>query len=887
MKMNRIASALALLIVGLITESSAQILYTQLISNAPQFQLRQVNGDGSGDTAIGLPFASVSYPTWSRDAALFAISAPNPNRPNEHSYNVYAINPVTGAIQQITLFQDLSADPQTGTFRWNLPYYKAFSPDRSAMAVSSFIVQGSRGTTSQVTPVLEVYSTATPVNPLLVHVHSNRANSHHAGEGVDWHPSQNVLVTPVESSAPLQSGGSGSGQVTALFLLDPVDGAIQRGRFRQITFPRADVSADFTFRWGEHDYQPKFSPNGVGVAYVRSFQNLSLTRGGYDPNIQSLRILNLNTGADTEVLRLQPGGYVNSLDWSPDGTALVFSLGQQRNGVNGLEQDNLPETNEIYVVNVNGTGVRRLRGAGAASPAWRPLTAAGQTPTGNNVVVQSPSGDAFVIFPAVSQAGTSTFAPINPASAGALPAGYTILNNAPAYDITTTAAFTPPVAVCHTISAIASEAEFARARILHGENGQLVDRTILSPDALAPDFATRKVCARVNSLSPFVTALAPAAPTPTPTPSTSTVQLSQSTYHISEGSGFASITVTRTGDTASALAVNYSTLDAAGLASCTQLNGQASERCDYSTTLGTLRWAAGEGANKTFTIPVVDDRHQEGDEVLTVALSNPLGATISGAQSTATVIISDNGNDTGTSNPIDEHGFFINQQYLDFLGRLPDGGGFANWMATLGACPGGGYGTQNPDCDRIKIAMSTFQSAEFQSRGYWAYRFYEVAFGRRPSYSEFIPDMAQVGGPKSPQEEALAKDQYMNEFVLRGAFVNGYAATVNNPTAYVDTLLQTAGLANHPLRATLMAQLQGGQKTRAQVLREIVESKEVEDRFYIRGFVSMMYYGFLRRDPDQTGFQNYVNQLNQTWDPRKVTFDFIYSAEYMGRFGKP
>ena len=50
---------------------------------------------------------------------------------------------------------------------------------------------------------------------------------------------------------------------------------------------------------------------------------------------------------------------------------------------------------------------------------------------------------------------------------------------------------------------------FALVRILHEEGGILVDRTILPPDSPSPDFVTRSVCARVNSLSPFVVALAP------------------------------------------------------------------------------------------------------------------------------------------------------------------------------------------------------------------------------------------------------------------------------------------------------------------------------------------------------------------------------------------
>lgn len=329
-----------------------------------------------------LPFGNVAAPVWSRDAAVLAVNATSPNRPNEHSINAYVINAANGGVQQITNFQDTPADAQTGTFQWLFSQYEAFSPDRSAIVIESLIVSGGRSGSTRTTPILEVYSTATPANPALVHVYTERTGlSHHAGEGVDWHPGQNLLVTPFESSARFQSGSS-SGQVTALFLLEPVAGAVDQGRSRQLTFPRADVAPDFSFTWSEHDYQPRFSPNGIEVAYVRSFQSISLARAGRDPNIQSIRILNLNTGAETEVLRFNPGGYVGRLEWSADGTALAFDLGQQESGVNGLQQNAVPQTNEIYVVDVDGSGLRRLRSGGTSTPAW-PITAPPSPSLGN------------------------------------------------------------------------------------------------------------------------------------------------------------------------------------------------------------------------------------------------------------------------------------------------------------------------------------------------------------------------------------------------------------------------------------------------------------------------------------------------------------------------
>jgi hypothetical protein len=83
-----------------------------------------------------------------------------------------------------------------------------------------------------------------------------------------------------------------------------------------------------------------------------------------------------------------------------------------------------------------------------------------------------------------------------------------------------------------------------------------------------------------------------------------------------------------------------------------------------------------------------------------------------------------------------------------------------------------------------------------------------------------------------------------------------------------------------------VAALNANQKTRAQVLREIVELPSVTDKFFIRAFVAMQYFGYLRRDPDTLGYNNWVTTL--TADPsnfRHMIFGFIYSDEYRHRFG--
>jgi len=361
-----------------------------------------------------------------------------------------------------------------------------------------------------------------------------------------------------------------------------------------------------------------------------------------------------------------------------------------------------------------------------------------------------------------------------------------------------------------------------------------------------------------------------------------TLQLSNGSFSVNESAGLATVTVTRVGDTSRAATIQFATTDTAGLQSCTVSNGKASERCDYGTAVGTVRFAIGE-TTKTFTMPIVDDALVEGDETFTVNLSGPAGATL-GTTTTATITIVDNDTSPATQNPADSVNLFVTQQYIDFLGRLPDTIGFANWTATLGGCPNGGFGEfDNPDCDRVHVSAGFFLSEEFRGRGYFAYKFYEVGFDRRPAYVEFMPDMVQVGGPQSPESEALSKTAYTDAFVQRQEFKNRYDALSNS--AYVDAL-ETNAEVTLTNKAALVDALNTSQKTRAQVLREIVELQSVTDKFFIRAFVAMQYFGYLRRDPDTIGFDNWVTTL--TADPsnfRHMIFGFIFSNEYRHRFG--
>lgn len=336
--------------------------------------------------------------------------------------------------------------------------------------------------------------------------------------------------------------------------------------------------------------------------------------------------------------------------------------------------------------------------------------------------------------------------------------------------------------------------------------------------------------------------------------------------------------MTRTG-TSGAATVDYATSDGSALNECTVMSGMGSSRCDYATSLGTLRFTNGEGSKSIF-IPIVNDSFSEGNEVFSITLSNPVG-TFLGPPTSATITIQDNESANG-SNPVDLVDFFIRQNYIDFLGREPDPAGLTGWRNVLNNC---GTTVAQP-CDRIEVSAGFFRSEEFQSRGYFIYRFYS-SVGRIPVSEEFFPDFAKVSGFLTADQLEANKVAYVNEFMGRAEFQTKYAATFNSPTAYVEALLQTVNVPAHPSKGTWITTLTGNNTSpnRALVLRQLVESTEVFNKYSNEAFVIMQYFGYLRRTADAS-YLDWVQIMNQTNGNYRIMINgFMNSAEYRRRFG--
>ncbi|WP_428312727.1 Calx-beta domain-containing protein [Hydrocarboniphaga sp.] len=103
--------------------------------------------------------------------------------------------------------------------------------------------------------------------------------------------------------------------------------------------------------------------------------------------------------------------------------------------------------------------------------------------------------------------------------------------------------------------------------------------------------------------------------------------LSAAAYNVVESAGSVSITVSRSGGSSGAAAVDYATG-----------NGSATAGSDYTAVSGTLNWADGDSADKTIELTIMNDEQLEPDENFTLNLGNASGAAL-GTPASATITI--------------------------------------------------------------------------------------------------------------------------------------------------------------------------------------------------------------------------------------------------------
>jgi hypothetical protein len=212
---------------------------------------------------------------------------------------------------------------------------------------------------------------------------------------------------------------------------------------------------------------------------------------------------------------------------------------------------------------------------------------------------------------------------------------------------------------------------------------------------------------------------------------------------------------------------------------------------------------------------------------------------------------------------------------------------------------------------RGALSANFFRSPEFQRKGSYVMYLYTITLGQRPAtvaelndaskvdrphYKEFFDDLATIS---TPNDDPVLTEQKKNElsvaWLQRAEILARFPASMTN-AAFVQKLVDTAGV-NLGNQTALVNDLNGGQKTRAQVLRAVAESPEVDDKFYKQAFVTMEYFGYLRRDPEvcvgspnpsQCGYIFHNERFKLTADKdfleNTIVRGFIESPEYINRF---
>jgi len=279
----------------------------------------------------------------------------------------------------------------------------------------------------------------------------------------------------------------------------------------------------------------------------------------------------------------------------------------------------------------------------------------------------------------------------------------------------------------------------------------------------------------------------------------------------------------------------------------------------------------------------------------------------------------------GTNPPqfitIDDSDFFTQQNYIDFLNRMPDTSGFQFWLGQITQCGSNGPCTE---VQRISVSASFFLSIEFQQTGYLVERAYKAAFGNALNatstlggthsivapvvrFSEFIPDVKQIGNGVvvlAPGWEALLESNkvaYFNSFVQRSSFTSRYLPTTTTPTAFVDALFANAGITPSAQDRTTAINEFGGAgdisnaAARGKALRDVADNPLLTSAEFNRAFVLMQYFGYLRRNPfdapestlDYTGYDFWLTKLNQfngNYINAEMVKAFLSSGEYRNRF---
>jgi hypothetical protein len=145
---------------------------------------------------------------------------------------------------------------------------------------------------------------------------------------------------------------SSAPDIVAYGLVDPVTNDWQR--VAQLSQPNTNAS------FGSNcQLFPAFSPSGRGIAFFNVF---SPQPNNSQPSQASLIVANANGSGATTLATFNPGFYPLGVDWSADGSTLIFSIAQQpSNGIIFSPRGD-PNTAVIRQISSSGGAISQVPG---------------------------------------------------------------------------------------------------------------------------------------------------------------------------------------------------------------------------------------------------------------------------------------------------------------------------------------------------------------------------------------------------------------------------------------------------------------------------------------------------------------------------------------------
>jgi uncharacterized delta-60 repeat protein len=210
---------------------------------------------------------------------------------------------------------------------------------------------------------------------------------------------------------------------------------------------------------------------------------------------------------------------------------------------------------------------------------------------------------------------------------------------------------------------------------------------------------------------------------------------------------------------------------------------------------------------------------------------------------------------------------FAMQQYRDFLAREGDAGGITHWSGQISAGA----------VSRARVIESFLGSLEFEGAIAPVARLYFAYFLRIPDYEglDFWINRFRGGN---------ALDGISSAFASSPEFASRYGSLDNG--AFVTRVYQNV-LGRAPDAGGLAFwkdRLDRNEMTRGQVMLGFSESTEYRATSSSSVYVTMLYFGMLRRSPDPAGFDFWVRHRDAGNSGLALIDGFLDAPEYRARF---